>query len=155
MPFSDVAIVYVGVAVDSLNYNIVVSCLPFQAREPSLSRYFESGWMAVIHIREPFTIICYSVRLTMRISPVVLFWVNRIPILIPTNERHFASGTPIIASISERFRSRREIMIAGQFCLLASQLLLMEAPTFWVMCLGRLFEGISSAVVMTAGLSLM
>ncbi|EED79796.1 predicted protein [Postia placenta Mad-698-R] len=45
-------------------------------------------------------------------------------------------------------------MIAGQFALVASQLLLMEASKFWVMCLGRLFEGISSAIILVAGLAL-
>ncbi|KAF9812727.1 hypothetical protein IEO21_06035 [Rhodonia placenta] len=38
--------------------------------------------------------------------------------------------------------------------LLFIYLLLMEAPTFWVMCLGRLFEGISTAAILIAGLAL-
>ncbi|KAH9839037.1 major facilitator superfamily domain-containing protein [Rhodofomes roseus] len=45
-------------------------------------------------------------------------------------------------------------MVAGQFSLLGSQLLLMMAPMFWVMCIGRFLEGIASAVIMTAGLAL-
>lgn len=68
-------------------------------------------------------------------------------------ESHIA--TPVIAMVSERLRSRRGTMIAGQLSLLASQLLLMMAPTFWVMCIGRFLEGVSSAVIMTAGLALM
>ncbi|KAI0731600.1 major facilitator superfamily domain-containing protein [Fomitopsis betulina] len=45
-------------------------------------------------------------------------------------------------------------MLFGQGCLIASQLLLMLAPKFWVMCIGRFIEGIASAVIMTAGLAL-
>ncbi|KAH9943878.1 major facilitator superfamily domain-containing protein [Amylocystis lapponica] len=45
-------------------------------------------------------------------------------------------------------------MIAGQFSLVASQLLLMESKTFWMMCIGRLFEGISSSIILTVGLAL-
>lgn len=65
------------------------------------------------------------------------------------------TATPVIAIVSERLHSRRGVMIAGQFALVASQLLLMEASKFWVMCLGRLFEGISSAIILVAGLALM
>lgn len=65
------------------------------------------------------------------------------------------SATPPIAALSEYLRSRRSIMIGGLFTLLLSQLVLMEARSFAVMCVGRLLEGISSSAVMTAGLALM
>ncbi|OCH86034.1 MFS general substrate transporter [Obba rivulosa] len=64
-------------------------------------------------------------------------------------------ATPLAAMVSERFHSRRGVMIAGQCSLIVSQLLLMEAPTFWVMCIGRAFEGFSSAVVVTVGFALL
>ncbi|KAF9240378.1 major facilitator superfamily domain-containing protein, partial [Melanogaster broomeanus] len=38
--------------------------------------------------------------------------------------------------------------------LLACQFILMFSNTFWLMCIGRFFEGISSSVVMTAGLAI-
>ncbi|KAH7918125.1 MFS general substrate transporter [Leucogyrophana mollusca] len=63
-------------------------------------------------------------------------------------------STPMVAMVSERMHSRRGVMIAGLFSLLASQLVLMEASSFWVMCLGRFFEGISSSIILTIGLSL-
>ncbi|KAH7912738.1 major facilitator superfamily domain-containing protein [Hygrophoropsis aurantiaca] len=63
-------------------------------------------------------------------------------------------STPLVAMISERTHSRRGVMIMGLFSLLVSQLVLMEAPSFWVMCLGRFFEGISSSIILTVGLSL-
>ncbi|KAH7913505.1 major facilitator superfamily domain-containing protein [Hygrophoropsis aurantiaca] len=63
-------------------------------------------------------------------------------------------STPVVAIISEHTHSRRGIMLTGVFSLLASQLILMEAPSFWVMCIGRFFEGISSSIILTVGLSL-
>ncbi|KIJ65803.1 hypothetical protein HYDPIDRAFT_109824 [Hydnomerulius pinastri MD-312] len=63
-------------------------------------------------------------------------------------------ATPLVAIISESLKTRRSIMIVGLFSLLASQFILMFSNTFWLMCIGRFFEGISSSIVMTAGLAL-
>ena len=51
--------------------------------------------------------------------------------------------------------SRRGVLVGGQIFLIASQILLMEAPTFWVMCIGRLLQGLASAVIIVAGFALM
>ncbi|KAF9228298.1 MFS general substrate transporter [Gyrodon lividus] len=63
-------------------------------------------------------------------------------------------ATPVVAMISESLKTRRSIMIAGLFSLLTFQVTLMFSNTFWLMCVGRFFEGISSSVVMTTGLAL-
>ncbi|EPQ61048.1 MFS general substrate transporter [Gloeophyllum trabeum ATCC 11539] len=39
--------------------------------------------------------------------------------------------------------------------LMGSQVLLMEAPAYWVMCLARIIQGVSSSVVWVAGLALL
>lgn len=113
------AVVATGIAIDSVNYNIVITVFPFRLEELKYHNVSSLvGWLLCI----------YSGGLVL--------------------------ATPFIATISERLGSRRGIMLAGLIFLIASQLLLMEAPTFWVMCLGRLCEGLSSAIVMTAGLAL-
>lgn len=118
VPFTT-SVVALGIAFDSLNYNIVVSVFPFRLEALNYSHVSSLvGWLLFI----------YSAGLVI--------------------------STPVIAIVSERLHSRRGVMIAGQFALVASQLLLMEASKFWVMCLGRLFEGISSAIILVAGLAL-
>lgn len=118
VPFTT-SVVALGIAFDSLNYNIVVSVFPFRLEALNYSHVSSLvGWLLFL----------YSAGLVI--------------------------STPVIAIVSERRHSRRGVMIAGQFALVASQLLLMEASKFWVMCLGRLFEGISSAIILVAGLAL-
>lgn len=57
--------------------------------------------------------------------------------------------------LSERYDSRRMPLIIGLVALLASQIMLMEAPVYWLMCLARVLQGISSSVVWVVGLALM
>ncbi|KXN87562.1 hypothetical protein AN958_08496 [Leucoagaricus sp. SymC.cos] len=58
-----------------------------------------------------------------------------------------------VAVLSERYNSRKHPMLAGLIALITSQILFMEAPSFAVMCLARIFQGISSAVVWVVGLA--
>ncbi|KAH0590231.1 hypothetical protein J132_01681 [Termitomyces sp. J132] len=63
-------------------------------------------------------------------------------------------STPPIAVFSERYNTRRMPLIIGLLLLVGSQVMLMEAPTYAVMCLARVLQGISSAMVWTIGLAL-
>ncbi|KAG6891111.1 hypothetical protein C0995_014201 [Termitomyces sp. Mi166 len=63
-------------------------------------------------------------------------------------------STPPIAVFSERYNTRRIPLIIGLLLLAGSQVMLMEAPTYPVMCIARVLQGISSAMVWTIGLAL-
>ncbi|KAI0935830.1 hypothetical protein AcW1_000241 [Taiwanofungus camphoratus] len=63
--------------------------------------------------------------------------------------------TPPIAHFSERYNSRRIPLLAGQVALVGAQIMLMEAPKYWVMVLARIIQGISSSVVWVVGLALL
>ncbi|KZS93243.1 MFS general substrate transporter [Sistotremastrum niveocremeum HHB9708] len=66
-----------------------------------------------------------------------------------------ALSTPPIAYISERFNSRRGSMIGGVIFLIVSQVIFMEAPLYWVMCLARVLQGVSSTMIWSVGLALL
>ncbi|KAH9837913.1 MFS general substrate transporter [Rhodofomes roseus] len=112
-------VVALGLALDCLNYNIVVTVFPFRLEELHYSHVSSLvGWLLFL----------YSAGLVV--------------------------ATPVIAMVSERLRSRRMVLIVGQLLLVASQILLMESPAFWMMCVGRLLEGFASAVIIVAGFAL-
>ncbi|KAI0318746.1 major facilitator superfamily domain-containing protein [Amylostereum chailletii] len=64
-------------------------------------------------------------------------------------------STPPIAWVSERYNSRKIPLMLGLIALAGSQIMMMEAPAYWVMALARVLQGISSSVVWTAGLALL
>ncbi|KAI0063212.1 MFS general substrate transporter [Artomyces pyxidatus] len=64
-------------------------------------------------------------------------------------------STPPIAWISERFNARKLPLVLGLVALIGSQIMLMEAPVYWVMALARVIQGISSSVVWVVGLALL
>ncbi|KAI0666238.1 MFS general substrate transporter [Trametes maxima] len=62
--------------------------------------------------------------------------------------------TPPIAFLSERHKNRKVPLLLGQAALIGSQVLLMEAPKFWVMAVARIAQGISASVIWVVGLAL-
>ncbi|EGO02763.1 hypothetical protein SERLA73DRAFT_176125 [Serpula lacrymans var. lacrymans S7.3] len=60
-----------------------------------------------------------------------------------------------IAIYSEHYSARRIPLIIGLITLLGAQVMLMEAPSYWVMCLARIVQGISSSMVWIVGLALL
>ncbi|KAF9646088.1 MFS general substrate transporter [Thelephora ganbajun] len=64
-------------------------------------------------------------------------------------------STPPLASYSERYKNRQVPLILALVALILSQLFLMFARRFWLMCVARIIQGISSSGVMTAGLALL
>lgn len=65
------------------------------------------------------------------------------------------TATPPIAFVSEHYGNRKIPLILGQIALIGAQIMLMEAPAYWLMVLARIIQGISSAVIWTVGLALM
>lgn len=57
--------------------------------------------------------------------------------------------------LSERYNNRRIPLIVGLLALVGSQIMFMEAPTYWVLCLARVLQGISSSAVWIVGLALL
>ncbi|KZV77539.1 MFS general substrate transporter [Peniophora sp. CONT] len=64
-------------------------------------------------------------------------------------------STPLIAWASERYKSRQIPLVVGLLALVGSQIMLMEAPSYWVMALARALQGISSSMVWIVGLALL
>ena len=58
-----------------------------------------------------------------------------------------------IAVWSERYKARRYPLLAGLLSLIGSQILFMEAPSFAVMCIARMIQGVSSSVIWVVGLA--
>ncbi|KAI0719113.1 major facilitator superfamily domain-containing protein [Cerioporus squamosus] len=63
-------------------------------------------------------------------------------------------STPPIAYVSEKYKNRKIPLLCGQFALIWSQIMLMEAPTFAVMVVARICQGVSASVIWVVGLAL-
>lgn len=60
-----------------------------------------------------------------------------------------------IAMFSERHHVRQTPLIIGLIILAGSQIMLMEAPLYAVMCITRILQGAGSSIVWVVGLALM
>ncbi|KAJ7456492.1 MFS general substrate transporter [Mycena latifolia] len=60
-----------------------------------------------------------------------------------------------IAMLTEHYNTRRSPLIGGLILLIGSQILLMEAPNYPVMCVARVLQGIGSTMVWVVGLALL
>ncbi|PVG02159.1 MFS general substrate transporter, partial [Serendipita vermifera] len=56
-------------------------------------------------------------------------------------------ATPPLAYFAEKYWSRRAPLIVCLLVLIGAQIMFMEAPYYWLMCLARVLQGISSAAV--------
>ncbi|KAI0735682.1 MFS general substrate transporter [Earliella scabrosa] len=63
-------------------------------------------------------------------------------------------ATPPIAYLSEKHKNRKIPLLCGQIFLIAAQVMLMEAPTYWVMALARVLQGFAASVIWVVGLAL-
>ncbi|KAG8759496.1 hypothetical protein FRC14_005784 [Serendipita sp. 396] len=64
-------------------------------------------------------------------------------------------ATPPIAFFAEKYWSRQNPLIISLLLLIGSQVLFMEAKVYWAMCLARVIQGLSSAVVWVVAFSLL
>lgn len=60
-----------------------------------------------------------------------------------------------IALYSEKFNARKYPMVAGTIILVGSQIMFMEAPVYWLMCLARVLQGLGSTMIWVVGLALL
>ncbi|KAK0457110.1 MFS general substrate transporter [Desarmillaria tabescens] len=66
-----------------------------------------------------------------------------------------AIATIPVAVWSEKYDARKVPLVAGVFILIGSQIMFMEAPAYWLMCLARALQGIGSTMVWVVGLALL
>ncbi len=57
--------------------------------------------------------------------------------------------------ISEKYNTRSAPLITGVFVLIGSQIMLMEAPVYWLMILARVLQGTGSAMIWVVGPALL
>jgi predicted MFS family arabinose efflux permease len=55
---------------------------------------------------------------------------------------------------SERFNTRQAPMVLGTIILIGSQIMFMEAPVYWLMCVARVLQGLGSTMIWVVGLAL-
>ncbi|KAJ7748535.1 major facilitator superfamily domain-containing protein [Mycena maculata] len=60
-----------------------------------------------------------------------------------------------IAMFTERYNVRRSPLIAGLIVIIGSQIMLMEAPNYAVMCAARVLQGIGDSIIWVVGLALL
>lgn len=122
-------------------------------------RWRSSYWFTtfVVGLGIAIDVVVYSI-----IIPVVPFQLQRLGytgvstltgwLLFAYSGGLLASTIPV-AMLSERYHARKYPMLVGVLALIGSQVLFMEAPTFAVMCVARIMQGISSSVVWVVGLA--
>jgi MFS family permease len=150
---------FVGVTNDLLVYSIIIPVIPFHLEDLGYHDISSLvGWLLFAYVccstlfllvNPPFKAdVCFIVKwfCDMYVSPVTY---------TTTPHSHSCTAAVPIAMFSERYSIRRLPLIAGLLALLGSQALLMEAPAYWVMCLSRVLQGISSSVVWTLGIALL
>ncbi|EIN13364.1 MFS general substrate transporter [Punctularia strigosozonata HHB-11173 SS5] len=64
-------------------------------------------------------------------------------------------STPPIALLSERYQNRKVPLLLGMLALIGSQVMLMEAPSYSILVIGRVIQGIASSVIWILGLALL
>ena len=69
--------------------------------------------------------------------------------------RRFNIATVFVSMMAETYKTRQIPLLVGNGILIGSQIMFMEAPTYWVMCLARALQGIGSTMVWVVGLALM
>lgn len=114
--------------------------------------------MAPVRIRELdlslFHFMTHSDEISRQDLSYVSFWFYLVQsCLWPNCPMHLA--TLPIAIFSEHYNARKYPLLFGQFFLAASQVMLMEVPTYWLMVIARVIQGISSSVVWVVGLALL
>ncbi|KAF9021190.1 MFS general substrate transporter [Hymenopellis radicata] len=65
-----------------------------------------------------------------------------------------ALSTVFVSMFAETYKSRQIPLLVGNTLLIGSQIMFMEAPVYWVMCLARALQGIGSTMVWVVGLAL-
>lgn len=88
-------------------------------------------------------------------SPEASSFVRILLLQCQNSELKCNTATIPVAMFSERTSSRKAPLVAGIIILVGSQIMLMEAPNYWVMCIARVIQGVGSTLVWVVGLALL
>ncbi|KDR85264.1 hypothetical protein GALMADRAFT_52881 [Galerina marginata CBS 339.88] len=124
-------VIGLGIAVDLLVYSTIIPVMPFHLEQLGYSNVAAlTGWLL------------FAYASSFPKSALTLFFT-------------VLTATIPIAMFSERYRAKKFPLIFGLLVLVASQVMLMEAPTYVVMCVARILQGFGSSMVWVVGLALL
>lgn len=147
-------------------YSIIIPVMPFQLERLGYQHVSSlAGWLLFAYVSLFFLgdkIICQPRTMnneSVSLSTSLVAWLSVSGSSIDVAEsgiNHlFLVATIPIALFSERYNVRQSPLILGLFILLGSQVMLMEAPNYAVMCVARVLQGIGSSLVWVVGLALL
>ncbi|KAJ7226014.1 MFS general substrate transporter [Mycena pura] len=114
---------------------------------------------AVIGLSVATDLLVYS--MIIPVMPFQLEWLGYHSVSALTGWLLFAYSAGLVlctipvAMLSERYNARRYPFIFGLFVIIGSQIMLMEAPNYAVMCVARVLQGVGSTMVWVVGLALL
>jgi len=111
-----------------------------------------TGWLLFAYVRLRIYLFCW---LLMILQSGGLVLCNYRVAFLYMSLADICPATIPIAMLSERYNTRKIPLIIGLVLLTGSQVLLMEAPNYAVMCVARVLQGISSSMVWVVGLALL
>ncbi|KAJ3506089.1 hypothetical protein NLJ89_g7065 [Agrocybe chaxingu] len=120
-----------------------------------------SSWLvtAVIGLGIAVDLLVYSIIIPVMPFQLVLLGYSNVSSLTGWLLFAYSGGLVIstipIAMLSERYNARQLPLVFGLFVLMGSQVMLMEAPNYPVMCIARILQGIGSSMVWVVGLALL
>ena len=142
-----------GTATDPLAYSLITPAMPFQLEKLGYSGVSALvGWLSFAYVRDSHSSGTTIDGVQSAGLVICSFKLFLLPQSFPTI---FHAATIPTAIFSERYNNRRIPMIAGVIIVIGSQIMLMEAPVYAVMCVARVLQGIGSSVVWVVGLALL
>ena len=127
----------IGILTDLLVYSLIIPVIPYQLEALGYDGIgAKVSWLLVAFVRLSTPSSCSLLIRFDQSGSLVL-------------------STPPIAHYSEVYRNRKVPLLAGLVALIGSQIMFMEAPTYWLMIIARFLQGVSSTVIWTIGLALL
>lgn len=152
---SDFNFLISGIGTDLIVYSILVPVLPFQLEKLGYSGVsVRTSWLL-------FSYVSLSVQMSLHVCSQgrnsLLVWLSVSP--SPWIKSFKADISPLAtipaALFSEKYDARKAPLVLGVLVLIGSQIMLMEAPVYWLMCLARILQGMGSTMVWVVGLALL
>jgi MFS family permease len=145
-----------GISTDLLVYSCIIPVMPFQLQKLGYSDVSSRvGWLLFAYVCHLFSA---SLQLQKdfwsTLSLQVLLYVCWASACDHRSVLKRLIATIPIAMFSERYNVRQMPLIIGLVILAGSQVMLMEAPLYAVMCIARILQGAGSSMVWVVGLAL-
>ena len=148
-----------GTTTDILVYSMIVPIVPFRLQHLGYDGVSGLvGWLLFAYVSRAFSrqlaIPTESLTIHSYHSPQHLSLVSFLDHPGVAHIHRSNPATPPIAYLSEKHKNRKIPLLGGQIFLIAAQVMLMEAPTYWVMALARVLQGFAASVIWVVGLAL-